>query len=173
MEIRMKVLVVGSGGREHALVWKIAQSSLVDQLFCAPGNPGIGQLAENVPIKAEDIDGIVTFAVQKGIDLVVVGPEDPLAMGMVDRLQEKGIRAFGPNASAARIEADKAFTKGLMAKYGIPTADFAVFDQAKDAYDYLDRQPDQPIVVKHSDWQKGKVFMYARIEPLLKMRSRR
>lgn len=108
----MKILVVGGGGREHAIVWKLAQSPRVTELFCAPGNGGIAQLATCVPIKATDLDGIVNFAKEKKIDFVVVAPDDPLAMGMVDALEEAGIPAFGPSKAAARIEAQQGFLQG-------------------------------------------------------------
>ena len=133
----MKVLVVGSGGREHAIVWKLAHSPKVTKLYCAPGNGGIAELAECVPIKATDIDSMVRFAVEKNIDLTVVAPDDPLAMGMVNALEKAGKRAFGPSAEAALIEASKSFSKQLMKKYGIPTADFNVFDSEKEAVEYL------------------------------------
>jgi phosphoribosylamine---glycine ligase len=123
----MKVLVVGGGGREHAIVWKLAQSKHITELFCAPGNPGIAELAWCVDISAEDIDGICGFAKAEKIDLAVIGPEVPLAMGIVDRLVEAGIRAFGPNQSCARLEASKAFTKSFLARHQIPTAGYREF----------------------------------------------
>jgi phosphoribosylamine---glycine ligase len=123
----MKVLVVGGGGREHAIVWKLAQSKHVTELFCAPGNPGIAELAWCVDISAEDIDGICGFAKAEKIDLAVIGPEVPLAMGIVDSLAEAGIRAFGPNQSCARLEASKAFTKSFLARHQIPTAGYKEF----------------------------------------------
>lgn len=123
----MKVLVVGGGGREHAIVWKLAQSKHVTELFCAPGNPGIAELAWCVDISAEDIDGICGFAKAEKIDLAVIGPEVPLAMGIVDSLAEAGIRAFGPNQSCARLEASKAFTKSFLARHKIPTAGYQEF----------------------------------------------
>jgi phosphoribosylamine---glycine ligase len=123
----MKVLVVGGGGREHAIVWKLAQSKQVTQLFCAPGNPGIAELAWCVDISAEDIDGICGFAKAEKIELAVIGPEVPLAMGIVDRLDEVGIRAFGPNQNCARLEASKAFTKSFLARHQIPTAGYREF----------------------------------------------
>lgn len=152
----MKVLVVGSGGREHTLVWKIAQSPRVEKIYCAPGNAGIGQIAENVAIPVEDMTGITQFAKENEIDLVVVGPEDPLAMGLVDRLKEAGILAFGPSAKAARIEADKVFCKELMDRHGIPSAKFKVFGESVKAYEYLDMEPDKPVVVKAFGLAKGK-----------------
>lgn len=123
----MKVLVVGGGGREHAIVWKLAQSKHITDLYCAPGNPGIAEHAWCVDISAEDIDGICGFAKSEKIDLAVIGPEVPLAMGIVDRLAEAGIRAFGPNQSCARLEASKAFTKSFLARHQIPTAGYLEF----------------------------------------------
>jgi len=124
---QMKVLVVGGGGREHAIVWKLAQSKHITELYCAPGNPGIAELAWCVDIAAEDIDAICGFAKAEKIDLAVIGPEVPLAMGIVDRLAEAGIRAFGPNQSCARLEASKAFTKSFLARHNIPTAGYREF----------------------------------------------
>ena len=126
----MKILVVGSGGREHAIIWKIAQSPKVDKIYCAPGNGGIADLAECVNVSATDIDGMVALAKEKAVDLVMVAPDDPLAMGMVDALEKEGIRAFGPRANAAIIEGSKAFSKELMKKYNIPTAAYEVFDDS-------------------------------------------
>lgn len=123
----MKVLVVGGGGREHAIVWKLAQSKHVTELYCTPGNPGIAELAWCADISAEDIDTICAFAKSEKIDLAVIGPEVPLAMGIVDRLAEAGIRAFGPNQSCARLEASKAFTKSFLARHQIPTAGYLEF----------------------------------------------
>jgi len=123
----MKVLVVGGGGREHAIVWKLAQSEKTIELYCAPGNPGIAELAWCVDISAEDIDGICEFAKAEKIDLAVIGPEVPLAMGIVDRLAEVGVPAFGPNKSCARLEASKAFTKSFLARHHIPTAGYREF----------------------------------------------
>ena len=113
----MKVLVVGGGGREHAIVWALSKSRKVDQLFCAPGNGGIAALAECIPIKATDVEVMVAWAVSHAIDFVVVAPDDPLALGMVDAMESAGIPAFGPRANAAIIEASKVFSKNLMAKY--------------------------------------------------------
>lgn len=120
----MNVLVVGGGGREHAICWKLAQSSKVDEIFCAPGNAGIEKVACCVAIGAEDIEGICDFAVEKKIDLAVIGPEAPLAMGIVDELESKGVRTFGPNRKCARLEASKAFTKSFLARHSVPTADY-------------------------------------------------
>ena len=151
----MKVLVVGGGGREHALVWKIAQSPLVTKLFCAPGNPGMASLAELVPISAGDIEALADFAVSASIDFTVVGPEDPLSKGIVDSFAVRGLKAFGPRASAAELEASKAFAKGLMAKYGIPSAAYAEFDNSAEAIAYV-RKTGAPIVVKADGLAAGK-----------------
>ncbi|AEV69595.1 phosphoribosylamine--glycine ligase [Acetivibrio clariflavus] len=156
----MKVLVVGSGGREHAIVWKIAQNKQVEELYCAPGNGGISAIAKCVPIKAMDIDGIVNFSKEKKIDLVVVAPDDPLAAGMVDALENEGIRAFGPRKNAAIIESSKAFAKDLMKKYNIPTAKYEVFEKSSDALEYLKNQK-FPIVVKADGLALGKGVIIA------------
>ena len=156
----MKILVVGSGGREHALVWKIAQSPLVDKIYCAPGNGGISSIAECVPIKAMDIEKVVQFSLDKSLDMVVVAPDDPLAAGMVDALEEAGIRAFGPKKKAAIIEGSKSFSKALMKKYGIPTAEYEVFDNSKDAVEYL-KNSKYPIVVKADGLALGKGVVIA------------
>jgi phosphoribosylamine--glycine ligase len=124
----MRILVVGGGGREHALVWKIAQSPLAEKVFCAPGNPGIARLAENVAIPGDDVDGLARWAVGNGIALVVVGPETPLVLGLADRLTEAGIPVFGPSAAAAQLEGSKAFAKEVMREASIPTADHGAFD---------------------------------------------
>ena len=118
----MNILVIGGGGREHALVWKIAHSPKVKDLYCAPGNPGIGRLAKCVDIPANDIDALAAFARSQGIDLTVVGPEDPLANGLVDRFAAEGLKAFGPTAAAARLEASKAFAHDFMRRHRIPTS---------------------------------------------------
>ena len=151
----MKVLIIGSGGREHALTWKIKQSPLVDTIYCAPGNPGMASLAECVDIKASDYDALLDFAKSNDIGLVVVGPEDPLADGIVDRFKEIGIKAFGPSAKAAQLEASKAFAKGVMQRHGIPTAEYAEFDNAADAEAYV-REKGTPIVVKADGLAAGK-----------------
>jgi len=156
----MKVLVVGGGGREHALVWKIAQSPLVTQVFCAPGNPGTANLALNVPIKADEIDKLLGFAKSEGIDLTVVGPEQPLSLGIVDLFQEYGMKVFGPSRAAARIEASKAFSKDLMQKYGIPTAAYGVFTEVEPALAFI-RQTGAPIVVKADGLAAGKGVVVA------------
>ncbi len=151
----MKILVVGGGGREHAIVWKLAQSPKVTELYCAPGNGGIAGLATCVPIKAMDFDGIVAFAKDKAIDLTFVAPDDPLAGGLVDVLEAAGCPAFGPNRAAARIEGSKSFAKDLMIKYGIPTAQAVAFDDMGAALDYV-RAQDGPLVVKADGLALGK-----------------
>lgn len=156
----MKVLVVGGGGREHALVWKIAQSPLVTQVFCAPGNPGTAGLAVNVPIKADEIDKLLGFAKSEGIDLTVVGPEQPLSLGIVDLFQEYGLKVFGPSRAAARIEASKAFSKDLMQKYDIPTAAYGVFTEVEPALAFIQRTG-APIVVKADGLAAGKGVVVA------------
>ncbi|MGN1349914.1 MAG: phosphoribosylamine--glycine ligase [Anaerovoracaceae bacterium] len=120
----MKILIVGSGGREHAIAWKLAQSSRVEKLYCAPGNAGIAQVAECVPVKAEDIEGIRDFAVSNGIDMAVIGPEVPLSMGITDVLQAEGIRVFGPDKNCAQLEGSKSFTKAFLSRHNIPTAGY-------------------------------------------------
>jgi len=143
----MKILVVGSGGREHALCWAISGSPLANELYCAPGNAGIAEVAKLVDIKADDVDGIVGFATENAIDFVVVGPEQPLVLGLVDKLDAVGIPSFGPNAAAARLEGSKAFSKDLMKKYGIPTARYERFTDAEAAKAYLSGE-EFPIVIK-------------------------
>ena len=156
----MKVLIIGGGGREHALAWKIAQSPIVDKLYCAPGNGGIAALAECVPIKATDIEGVLSFSINENIDLVVVAPDDPLAAGMVDALEEAGIRAFGPRRNAAAIESSKVFSKELMKKYGLPTAGYEVFDKPEAAIAYLTNST-YPIVIKADGLALGKGVIIA------------
>ena len=151
----MRILIVGGGGREHALAWKLSESPRVTKLFAAPGNGGIAQLAECVPLKATDVDGITAWCQENAIDYVVVAPDDPLCLGMVDRLAEAGIPAFGPSKAAARIEGSKVFAKNLMNQYGIPTADFQVFDNPADALVYVTRA-EYPLVVKCDGLALGK-----------------
>jgi len=151
----MKVLVVGGGGREHALVWKIAQSPKVSKVFCAPGNAGISQQATLVPIKANDLEGLLGFALKEHVDLTVVGPEDPLTRGIVDLFESEGLLIFGPNRKAAEIEGSKAFAKEMMKKYGIPTASFRTFKDRAEAVTYLQSQK-LPIVVKADGLAAGK-----------------
>ncbi len=127
----MKILVVGSGGREHAIAWKLTQSPDAEKIYCAPGNAGIADVAECVPIKAEDIDGIADFCVEKGIDMAVIGPEVPLSMGITDALNAKGIRVFGPDKSCARLEGSKAFTKSFLMRHNIPTAGYKEYTDAE------------------------------------------
>ena len=151
----MKVLVIGGGGREHALVWKLGQSAHVTKMYCAPGNAGIAQHAESVDLAADDLGGLAAFAETERIDLTVVGPEFPLSLGIVDLFEARGLRVFGPNRAAARLEASKAFTKALLHEHGVPTADFGVFDDADEADRYLDRI-DMPVVVKADGLAAGK-----------------
>lgn len=157
----MRVLVVGGGGREHALVWKIAQSPQVDTLYAAPGNAGISEHAECLDIGAEDIDGLLEFARSQGIDLTVVGPEVPLVAGVVDRFREAGLRIFGPDKEVARLEGSKVFAKRLMREARVPTAEFHVFDEPATAHQYLDSQ-DAPIVVKADGLAAGKGVLVCR-----------
>ncbi len=156
----MKVLVVGSGGREHAICWALKKSPKVTELYCAPGNGGIGEIARCVDVKATDIPGMVAWAKEHSIDFVMVAPDDPLAMGMVDALEAEGIRAFGPRKNAAIIEGSKAFSKELMKKYGIPTADYAVFTDKEQALAYVEAQG-APIVVKCDGLALGKGVVVA------------
>ena len=156
----MKVLVVGSGGREHAICWKLAQSPKVAELYCAPGNGGIAQLAQCVDVKATDVDGMVKWAKDNAMDFVVVAPDDPLALGMVDTLEAAGIPAFGPRANAAIIEASKAFSKELMKKYHIPTARYETFTDLDKALAYIQEQG-APIVVKADGLALGKGVVVA------------
>ncbi|HAX45610.1 MAG TPA: phosphoribosylamine--glycine ligase [Nitrospinaceae bacterium] len=150
----MRVLVIGAGGREHALAWKIAQSPLVKKVYCAPGNAGTANVAENVDIPAENINALRQFATMKGIGLTVVGPEQPLVKGIVDSFEESGLRVFGPSQRAAEIEGSKVFCKDLMKKYAIPTARYEVFD-SPDKVKLFTRE-DEPVVVKASGLAAGK-----------------
>lgn len=150
----MKVLVIGSGGREHALVWKLRHSPLVDQIFCAPGSDGIRQEAETVDLAAEDIEGLADFAARAAIDLTVVGPELPLVLGIGDLFERKGLKIFGPNQAAARLEGSKAFAKEIMLENGIPTAAAAIFENLGDARRYVRR--DTPCVIKADGLAAGK-----------------
>ncbi len=151
----MKVLIVGSGGREHAIAASVAKSSKVDEIYCAPGNAGIGMIAQCVPIGAMEFDKIVAFAKEKEIDLTIVGMDDPLVGGLVDELEAAGLRAFGPRKNAAILEGSKAFSKDLMKKYNIPTASYENFDNAKDAEAYLEKAK-FPIVLKADGLALGK-----------------
>jgi len=151
----MKVLVVGGGGREHALVWKIVQSPEVTKVYCAPGNAGISEQATTIPIKANDLNGLLEFALKEKIDLTVVGPEDPLTKGIVDLFESKGLFIFGASRKAAEIEGSKAFAKEMMKKYHIPTAFYEIFDNRDDAVKYI-RKQGAPIVVKADGLAAGK-----------------
>ncbi len=152
----MKILVLGSGGREHAIVRKLKESPKVTELYCAPGNGGIGHDATCVPISVMDKEKVTAFAKENQIDLVFVAPDDPLAAGMVDALNEAGVRAFGPTAAAAQIEASKVFSKNLMKKYGIPTAGYEVFSEPDKALSYIREKGRYPVVVKADGLALGK-----------------
>ncbi len=156
----MKVLVIGGGGREHALVWKIAQSPLVDKVYCAPGNPGTASLAENVAIKVDQLDELLKFAQGAGIGLTVVGPEQPLSLGIVDLFEQHGLKVFGPSKNAAIIEASKAFSKDLMRKYDVPTAAYGVFSDIAQADVFIEKTG-APIVVKADGLAAGKGVVIA------------
>ena len=160
----MTILMVGGGGREHALIRKLKDSPRVQRILCAPGNGGIACDAECYPVSACDIPGMVALAKREKVDLVVVAPDDPLAAGMVDALEQNGIRAFGPNAAAAQIEASKVFSKDLMKKHGIPTADYAVFDDPHKAIEYIRQRGEYPVVVKADGLALGKGVIIAEDE---------
>ena len=151
----MKVLIVGSGGREHAIAWKVAQSKRVDKIYCAPGNAGISEVAECVPIGAMDFDKLVAFAKEKEIDLTVIGMDDPLVGGIVDVFEKEGLRVFGPRKNAAILEGSKAFSKDLMKKYNIPTAAYETFTDPEKALEYLETAK-MPIVLKADGLALGK-----------------
>jgi phosphoribosylamine--glycine ligase len=157
----MNVLVIGSGGREHALTWKVAQSPLVSALYCAPGNPGIANHAVCVDLAANEIDKLAAFAKDRAVDLTIVGPEDPLAHGIVDAFAAAGLKAFGPAAAAARLEASKVFAKDFMRRHRIPTAAYAEFHDPEAAIDYI-RRKGAPIVVKADGLAAGKGVTVAR-----------
>ncbi|MBA2481403.1 MAG: phosphoribosylamine--glycine ligase [Planctomycetes bacterium] len=157
----MKVLVIGGGGREHALAWKLKQSPRVDALFIAPGNPGTASLGTNVPIKATDIEKLAQFAVENRIDLTVVGPETPLVLGIVDEFQRRGLRAWGPSKAAATLEGSKVAMKEFLRRHNIPTAQFKIFNKAADAHAYID-ELDGPSVVKCDGLAAGKGVTVAR-----------
>ena len=156
----MKVLVIGKGGREHAIAWKLSQSARISQLLCAPGNAGTSKIASNVPIPETDVDGLLSFAMQHGIDFTVVGPEAPLAEGIVDRFQEAGLSIFGPTQAAARIESSKSFAKDLMARAGVPTARAEVFHHFDAARKYVESLS-PPIVIKADGLAAGKGVVVA------------
>jgi len=151
----MKVLIVGGGGREHALAWKLAGSSRVTGLFCAPGNPGIAEVADLVPVRDNDLAGIEKFARSNRIELVVIGPEDPLAMGLADRLTAAGVKVFGPTKAAAQIEADKWFAKQIMRHQAIPTGEAHTFADAAAAEEFVEAR-DEPVVIKAAGLARGK-----------------
>ena len=151
----MKVLIVGSGGREHAIAWKVAQSKRVDKIYCAPGNAGISEVAECVPIGAMEFDKLVAFAKEKKIDLTVIGMDDPLVGGIVDVFEKEGLRVFGPRKNAAILEGSKAFSKDLMKKYNIPTAVYETFTDPEKALEYLETAK-MPIVLKADGLALGK-----------------
>ena len=150
----MNVMIVGGGGREHALAERLARSPRIGKLCALPGNGGIAALAECVPIPATDLDALVAFARERSIDFAVVAPDDPLVMGLVDRLEAAGVRCFGPNARAAAIEGSKVYAKDLMRRYGIPTARSRVFDDADRALEYA--AAGGPVVVKADGLARGK-----------------
>lgn len=158
-----KVLIIGQGGREHALVWKIAQSPLVEKIYAAPGNPGIANLAECIDISVEDIDSLVKFAKNNAIDLTVVGPEVPLILGIVDEFKKEGLKIFGPTREAAQLEGSKVFTKNLLKKYNIPTADYQVFTDVASARDYINNNmtADKKLVIKADGLAAGKGVVIA------------
>ena len=161
----MKVLVIGSGGREHCLSQKLAQSPLVDKLFCAPGNGGTSLVAENVDIAATDIDGLLEFALKQKIGLTVVGPEAPLVMGIVNRFEAKGLKIFGPKKELALLEGSKVFAKEVMRKYNIPTAEFKIFDDPVLAKEYI-KKKSFPIVIKADGLAAGKGVIVAKTRSL-------
>jgi len=173
----MKVLLVGGGGREHALAWKMAQSPLCDRMWAAPGNPGIATCAECVDIKADDVGGIVAFARENGADIVVIGPEDPLAMGLGDSVREAGMLCFGPGASGAKIEADKAYAKTLMRSASVPTAEARIFTDLGAARKYV-LSRDHGVAVKAAGLAKGKGVVvcpepYQAVKPLEEIMGKR
>ncbi len=151
----MKILIVGSGGREHALCWRIARSPLVTELYCAPGNPGTAQCATNIPIAADELDRLTDFAVEREIELTVVGPEVPLCQGIKDKFSRAGLLLAGPTAAAARLEGSKAFAKAFLRRHEIPTAPFGVFEEPEPAFAYIDANP-RALVVKADGLAAGK-----------------
>lgn len=157
----MKVLVVGGGGREHAIIRKLKESPKVEAIYCAPGNGGIAADAECFPVNAMDIEGMKALAKEKAVDLVFVAPDDPLAAGMVDAMEEAGFKAFGPRANAAIIESSKVFSKDLMKKYNIPTAGYEVFDDPSKVLEYVEAQGKYPVVIKADGLALGKGVIIA------------
>lgn len=160
----MKILVVGGGGREHAIVMKLAESSKVDKIYCAPGNGGISKYAECFDVNAKDIDGIVELAKKLSVDYVFVAPDDPLVLGMVDALNANGFKTFGPDKAAAIIEGSKVFSKDLMKKYGIPTAEYNVFNAPEDAIKFIKSSNKYPTVIKADGLALGKGVVIAQNE---------
>jgi phosphoribosylamine--glycine ligase len=152
----MKVLIVGSGGREHALAWKVSQSDLVSKIYCAPGNPGTAQLGENIAISPMDFENLIKFVQEDSIDLTIVGPEDPLVEGIVDKFESNKLKIFGPSRNAAQLEGSKRFAKELMQKYKIPTAQYASFINSGEARTFLSEEAQFPIVLKASGLAAGK-----------------
>jgi len=153
--MRMDVLLIGSGGREHAIAWKLKQSKQLGKLYIAPGNAGTARCGENVAIKDDDVPGLVDFAKVKKVGLVIVGPEDPLSLGVVDAMEAAGIKAFGPSGPAAQLEADKAFAKNIMRSSAVSTAEARIFDRFSDAKAYIASR-DEPVVIKAAGLAKGK-----------------
>jgi len=151
----MNVFLIGNGGREHAIAWKLAQSKDLDKLYIAPGNPGTAQCGKNIPISSDDTEKLLEFARQNKVELAVVGPEDPLAAGIVDKFESAGIKAFGPSGKAAQLEADKAFAKQLMRSSSVSTAESRIFDRFEDAKAYIASR-DEPVVIKAAGLAKGK-----------------
>jgi phosphoribosylamine--glycine ligase len=160
----MKILVIGSGGREHALAWKLARSPDAERIFCAPGNAGTAEIAENVAISSDDLKALIRFARENRIDLTVIGPDDPLAAGIVDLFAAEKLRAFGPTKSAARIEASKIFAKELMRAQKIPTAEARTFTDSSEALDYCERLK-FPVVIKADGLALGKGVIIASDAP--------
>ena len=157
----MKILVVGGGGREHAIIMKLAESSKVSKLYCAPGNGGISKFAECHPVKATDIEGMLNLAKELAVDMVFVAPDDPLVAGMVDAMQAAGFRTFGPDKAAAIIEGSKVFSKNLMQKYNIPTAKYAVFEEPSKVLAYIEAENTYPTVIKPDGLALGKGVVIA------------
>lgn len=155
-----KVLVIGGGGRCHAIVDALSRSADVEKIYCAPGNAGISLQAECVPIAVSDVDGLLGFALENGIDLTLVGPEASLALGVVDRFREAGLRIFGPTKAAARIESSKEYAKDLMSRHGVPTAAYRAFDNFDDALEYVKAGP-IPVVIKYDGLAAGKGVVVA------------
>ncbi|HRU40002.1 MAG TPA: phosphoribosylamine--glycine ligase, partial [Candidatus Goldiibacteriota bacterium] len=160
----MDVMIIGSGGREHALAWAVSKSGKAGKIYCAPGNAGTSLVAQNIDIKASDIDGLLKFAQENSIGLAIVGPEDPLTSGIVDRFTRAGIKAFGPTAAGARIEGSKAFTKNLLSRNGIPTAAYGEFKTPSLAKDYIRKQGKYPVVIKADGLAAGKGVIIAKSE---------